>query len=217
MKPEFAVGIIGAGAVVRERHLPALAAQPGARVAWIADPLPQQREQAAALYGTHVRTVEEPGELLGDTDIVLVATPPAAHAARVGEALEAGCHVLCEKPLALDPGDCRRIIEAALEAGRVASVAFNLRHHPAAQALRAAVREGRLGRPVTLRSSSVSPEREGTTGWLGKGAAGGDALWEIGSHHADLWRFVLGGEIVEATGTVAENVAVLTARTSDST
>ncbi len=153
--------------------------------------------------------------MLAGTDIVLVATPPAAHAARTVEALEAGCHVLCEKPLALDPGDCRRVVDAAREAGRVASVAFNLRHHPAAQALRAAIRGGRLGRPVAVRSCSISQGRQGTTGWVGDGTAGGDALWEVGSHHADLWRFLLGAEIVEATGSLAGDVAVLTARTSD--
>lgn len=217
MKPELSVGIIGAGAVVRERHLPALAAQPGARVTWIADPLPEQRERVAALHGGGVHTVAEPGELLDGTDIVLIATPPAAHAARTVEALEAGCHVLCEKPLALDPGECRRVVDAARETGRVATVAFNLRHHPAAQALRAVIREGRLGRSLTVRSCSVSQGREGTTGWVGDGSAGGDALWEIGSHHADLWRFVLGGEIVEATGSVEGDLAVLTARTGDGT
>ncbi len=217
MSSEFSVGIIGAGGVVRERHLPALAAQPGTRVAWIADPLPEQRERAAALHGAGVHTAEEPGDLLAGTDIVLVATPPAAHAARTVQALEAGCHVLCEKPLALDPGECSRVVEAAQEAGRIASVAFNLRHHPAARALHTAVREGSLGRAVTLRSCSLAERRRETTGWLGDGTAGGDALWELGSHHADLWRFVLGAEIVEATGSVEGDLAVLTARAGDGT
>lgn len=217
MSPEFSVGIIGAGAVVRERHLPALAAVPGVRVAWISDPLPEARERGAMLHGRDVPTADEPGDLLSGTDAVLVATPPAAHADRAVEALEAGCHVLCEKPLALDPDECRRVGEAAQESGRVATVAFNLRHHPAAQALRAAVRDGRLGRPVAVRSCSSSPGRFGTTGWVGEGAEGGDVLWEAGSHHADLWRFVLGAEIVEATGRASTDVAVLNALTDDGT
>jgi predicted dehydrogenase len=52
---------------------------------------------------------------------------------------------------------------------------------------------------------------------VGDGAAGGDVLWEAGSHHADLWRFVLGEEIVETTGQASSDVAVLSARTAEGT
>lgn len=217
MSSEFSVGIIGAGAVVRERHLPALAGLRGVRLAWISDPLPEARDRVAALHGGGVPTSDDPAELLAGTDAVLVATPPAAHAARAVQALEAGCHVLCEKPLALDADACRQVAAAAQEAGRTVTVAFNLRHHPAAVALRAAVADGSLGRAVAVRSCSSSPGRQGTTGWVGDRALGGDVLWEVGSHHADLWRFVLGEEIVEATGHASPDVAVISARTDAGT
>jgi predicted dehydrogenase len=169
------------------------------------------------MYGGDVRTASEPDSLLAGTDAVLVATPPAGHAVRAVEALEAGCHVLCEKPLALEPEECQRVVEAARQSDRVATVAFNLRHHPAAGALRSAYRSGELGRAVAVRSCSVSPHRSAGSAWLGDGAAGGDVLWEVGSHHVDLWRFLLGSDLVEATGQVRGDVAVVSARTADGT
>lgn len=211
------MGIVGAGAVVRECHLAALRAQAGVRLAWIADPLPAARDRVAELCRGGVAVVDHPGDRLAGTDVVLVATPPAAHADRAVEALDAGCHVLCEKPLALDPDECRRVAAAADRAGRVATVAFNLRHHPVAQAMRAAHRAGTLGRTVAVRSCSSGPSKIGRAGWLGVGDAGGDVLWEVGSHHADLWRFVFGATIVEATGQASADAAVLTARTGDGT
>ena len=217
MNRQLSVGIIGAGTVVRERHLPALAAQDGVRLAWVCDPVPGAAERVAGMYGDDVRTATEPDSLLAGTDAVLVATPPAAHAPRAVEALEAGCHVLCEKPLALEPEECQRVVEAAREFDRVATVAFNLRHHPAARALRSAYRSGELGRAVALRTCSVAPHRSADSAWLGNGAAGGDVLWEVGSHHVDLWRFVLGSDLVEASGQVRDEVAVVSARTADDT
>jgi predicted dehydrogenase len=153
---------------------------------------------------------------MAGTDAVLVATPPTGHAHCAVQALEAGCHVLCEKPLALEPEECQRIVEAARRSDRVATVAFNLRHHPAARALRTAYRSGDLGRALAVRSCSVSPHRSGGA-WLGNGAAGGDVLWEAGSHHVDLWRFVLGSDVVEATGHVRDQVVTVSARTADNT
>ena len=214
---ELSVGIIGAGAVVRERHLPALAAQDGVRLAWVCDPARGAAERIAAMYGGRVSTVSEPDAVLAGTDAVLVATPPAAHADRVVEALAAGCHVLCEKPLALEPEECERVVEAARQSDSVATVAFNLRHHPAAGALRSAYRAGELGRALAIRSCSIAPHRSAESAWLGDGAAGGDVLWEAGSHHVDLWRFVLGSDLVEATGQVRDDVAVISARMADGT
>jgi predicted dehydrogenase len=214
---KLSVGIIGAGGVVRERHLPALAAQDGVRVAWVCDPVSEAAERVAAICKGDVRTASAPDSRLAATDIVLVATPPAAHADQIVRALDAGCHVLCEKPLALDPGDCQRVVETAREVDRVASVAFNLRHHTAAAALRSAYRAGDLGRAVAVRTCTVAPERSGGGAWLGDGAAGGDVLWEVGSHHVDLWRFLLDSDVVEATGQVRDQVAVISARMADGT
>lgn len=214
---EISVGIIGAGAVVRERHLPALAAQDGVRLAWVCDPVAETRERIAAMHGGSVRTTSDPDSLLAGTDAVLVATPPAAHARHAVEALEAGCHVLCEKPLAVEPEECQRIVEAARRSGKVATVAFNLRYHPAARALRSAYRSGELGGAVAVRSCSMGPHRSADGSWLGDGEGGGDVLWEVGSHHVDMWRFVLGSDLAEATGEVRGHVAVVSARTADDT
>lgn len=192
------IGIAGCGEVVRARHLPVLRRIRSARVVALADPDPAaRRETAAAAPGA--RVVAQTAELLDDPaiDAVLVATPPALHADVAVEALDSGRHVLCEKPLALDVPSCGRIAEAAAASGRVATVGFNLRHHPAVKEVRDAVASGGLGRPELVQSRSTSGRRRGAGAWLADPSRGGGILFEQAVHHVDLWRFILGDELAE--------------------
>jgi predicted dehydrogenase len=81
----------------------------------------------------------------GDVDVVLVATPVEAHAEAVSAALRAGKHVLCEKPLAVDPDEARELLTLADEAGVTNAVGFNYRYVPAVALAKELVDAGRLG------------------------------------------------------------------------
>jgi predicted dehydrogenase len=123
------VGVIGAGLIAQAMHLPHLALlRDRFELAVVADPSRTVRERVGDRFGIpeRVATAEEaighPG-----LDGVVVCSPNSAHAATVLAALDAGLHVLCEKPLAITVEDVEAIVAARDRAGRVVQVAYNNR------------------------------------------------------------------------------------------
>ena len=146
-------------------------------------------------------TFADPYELLrsGEVDVVSIATPNAAHYELTLAALEAGLHVLCEKPLAVNGTQAQEMAAAAAAAGRVLMVNYNFRFVPASQALKAAVEAGALGevyfaRSVWHRSRGVpGPRRDGAENWfVQRATAGGGALIDLGVHRLDLALWFMG-------------------------
>ncbi|WP_154792311.1 Gfo/Idh/MocA family protein [Occultella kanbiaonis] len=131
-----------------------------------------------------------------DLDGVDIRLPHAAHADLAVEALDAGLHVLVEKPLALTTEDCRRVAIAAARAGRVVAVAENYPHLRAVRAARAAIDDGTVGAVLALRSTrAYTLGDEWARPWRLGGEAASGLLWDQGTHHTSMLR-VLGGEIV---------------------
>ncbi len=149
----LALAILGCGRVVERLHLPAIQLCPEIRLVGAVEPDPARRAWAAgSLEGTPV----EPSlpELLGRVrpDAVLIATPPVTHAGLALAAIEAGCHVLVEKPLATSASDARAVITAAAARGRRLAVGFNRRFRRPYQAARALLQ----GQPFSLRARLVT-------------------------------------------------------------
>jgi len=145
-------------------------------------------------------------DLLGDpeVDVVHVATPVYLHREFVLRAAEAGKHVLCEKPMALNAGEAEEMVRACREAGVVLMVAFVLRFHPGLLVVRDLL--GRIGRPVLARTQLLkyTPREPGS--WrLDPKLSGGGVLMDIGSHALDLLCFLFGE--VEAVWADAANRA----------
>src|SRR4051794_4823889 len=116
-----------------------------------------------------------------DIDAVYISLPNSLHAEWTIRALEAGKHVLCEKPLALTPGDVERIAATADRTGRVAAEAFMYRHHPLTLTAEAVVREGRLGTLRLVRGAfTFNLNRAGDTRY--EPVLGGGALWAVGCY-----------------------------------
>lgn len=134
-----------------------------------------------------------------DAEAVLVTTALPGHAPVAIEALEAGLHVLVEKPIAPTIADARRMIEAAEKSGRTLMVSQNYRFYPAAQAAARLVREQVLG-PVG--SVSVQFRKYGNTADPAKHPhyrIAQPLLLDMSIHHFDLMRFVLGAEPVSVS------------------
>jgi predicted dehydrogenase len=126
--------------------------------------------------------------------VVSVATPNKFHMPLTVEALEAGCHVLCEKPMALSAAEARRMLDAAERAGRRLMINFSYRFNEQSQALKERVEAGELGEIYFGRT--VWHRRRGLPrfgGWFGqKALSGGGPLIDLGVHRLDLALWLMG-------------------------
>ncbi|MEM6551234.1 MAG: Gfo/Idh/MocA family oxidoreductase [Planctomycetota bacterium] len=131
-----------------------------------------------------------------DVELVHLATPPSTHTELAERCLAAGKHVLCEKPLAIDVADGRRMIDAAEAAGRVLATDLIMRYNPLAEAVRTIVREGLLGKP--LRGSFENFAKDQTLGpdhWFWDKQQSGGIFIEHGVHFFDLFAYLLGDDL----------------------
>jgi xylose dehydrogenase (NAD/NADP) len=126
--------------------------------------------------GSYEALLADPG-----VDVIYISLPNSLHADWTVRSLEAGKHVLCEKPLALSVEDVERIQAAATHASRVAAEAFMYRHHPLTHAVEAIVRSGRLGAIHLFKGAFTFPlTREGDVRL--DPALGGGSLWDVGCY-----------------------------------
>ena len=122
------VGLIGAGSIARGAHLPGFLANSDVQVVAVADPV-EGRAAALANEASIELAFTNFRELLNreDIDAVSIATPPVAHAETTIAALEAGKHVFCEKPMAMNSVEAIAMEQAALKANRVLAIDFQTR------------------------------------------------------------------------------------------
>ena len=201
------VGVIGVGGIAR-MHMPGWAASPNAEVVAGADLVPVALEGWGADWDiTRLETdsaavINDP-----DIDIIDVCTPNMYHADLSIAALEAGKHVICEKPLAPTPADVQRMIEARDKSGKMLMTAQHFRFSGRSKALKAEIDTGALGdiyhgRSWMLRRTGI-PTR---LAFLSSQHSGGGACIDIGVHILDLTLWMMGNpEPVSVTG-VARNV-----------
>lgn len=135
-----------------------------------------------------------------DVDAVIVSTPPSMHEEMTVAALEAGKHVLCEKPLARTPAECRRMVEAAARAGKRLATGFNYRFYPSFRKARELLDSGMIGELDHIRSYGGYSATSHNQPWVHDAATvGGGALRDIGIHLIDLTRDFL-GDVVSVQG-----------------
>ena len=131
-----------------------------------------------------------------DIDVVDIVTPNDSHAEIAIAALEAGKHVLCEKPLARSGAEARTMLDAARKAGTVTMVAFNYRRTPAVALAKNYIEEGRIGRILNFRGTYLqdwSADPNGPLSWrFQKDIAGAGTVGDIGTHVLDFARYLVG-------------------------
>ena len=161
-----------------------------------------------------------------DVAVVSIVTPPGLHRTMALAALEAGKHVLCEKPMALDASESTVMVAAAAAyPAQFALIDHEMRFLPALRRARELISQGDLGtvRHAELRSinsSRSNPKRPWN--WWSDSAQGGGMLGAIGSHQIDLLRYLLGDEVTAASGHIhtfiterPDNSGILRAVTAD--
>jgi len=192
------IGIVGCGRVTTEWHLPALAGLDEAVVVAVADLDRGRADAVARRFG--VPAAQSSAEALiaeGGAEAVAVCVPAREHTAVARMALEAGLHVLVEKPLALSVPEADELIRLAEASAGSAAVGFNLRHHRLVRRAREAVRAGAVGSVSLVSSTFASASRRvpEVAEWRKRRALGGGVVLDQAIHHFDLWRHLLDTEI----------------------
>ncbi len=139
-------------------------------------------------FGSYEALLDSP-----DVDVVYIALPNHLHARWTIQALDAGKHVLCEKPLALTVDEVDAIIDAAQRAGRVAAEGFMHLHHPQIRRAVELARDGSLG-PIELVAGSFSFPLDHPGDPRTVLAMGGGSLWDVGLYPVSIARRVAGAE-----------------------
>ena len=200
------VGIIGTGWGARVQA-PAFR-EAGLEVVAIAGAHRNKAERVAQELG--LEAVDDWRALVarGDIDLITVVTPPSEHVAMASAALDAGKHVVCEKPTALNTAEAERLVEAGLRnPGRVAIIDHELRFLPSYRAARDRIADLGPIRYAEVRYASPSRgDRSREWNWWSDASRGGGVWGAVGSHFVDALRY-LSQEIEAAQGTLHTFIA----------
>jgi len=188
-------GLIGASTIAAEHMISAFRGQGGEVVAVMSS----SPERAAAYARTHgvAHATSSVEELVNraDIDAVYVSTTNELHRDQALAAVAAGKHVLCEKPLAMSLADAREMVAAAKARGVVMGTNHHLRNAATHRAMREAIQQGRIGKPLFARVFHAVYLPPHLQGWrIDKPQAGGGVALDITCHDADTLRFVLDDE-----------------------
>jgi predicted dehydrogenase len=202
-------GVIGCGAIAQRRHIPECIANPESKLVALADPVTDRVGELGKKYGAKPYTDYK--EMLKDAnvDAVVVAGPNALHAQQSIDALNAGKHVLCEKPMATTRDDAKAMLDAAKKNKKFLMIGLNQRLMPPHVKAKKILQSGALGKVLAFRTAFKHPGPEGWSVDAGKswffkkGQAFMGVTGDLGVHKADLLRWLLGQEFAEVGGFIA--------------
>jgi myo-inositol 2-dehydrogenase / D-chiro-inositol 1-dehydrogenase len=191
--PSLRIGIAGLGRMGK-RHAEQLARRTrGAALAAACSPVADERAWAQQELGVQ-RLYERYEDLVADAqlDAIVIATPTTQHAAQTIAALEAGKHVFCEKPLALDVAACEQVLAVAAQRPKqVAMVGFVRRFDPSIVQAKADIDAGRLGKPFLVRSQT-GDMNDPSGFFVAFAPSSGGIFMDCSVHDIDLARWMLG-------------------------
>jgi 1,5-anhydro-D-fructose reductase (1,5-anhydro-D-mannitol-forming) len=195
--------VIGIGDITKRRVIPAIQAEPRSCLYGVVTRDPEKAKPYANRFWTNL---DEP---LADpkVDAVYVATPVFLHAPQTIQSLSASKHVLCEKPMAMNEAEARRMFDAAERSGKLFGVAYYRRTYPKVQRAKQLIEAGAIGKPVVAEFTSHGWfDGTGSRSWLvDPGKAGGGPLYDIASHRIDVLNFLF-GQPLRATGQLSNVV-----------
>jgi predicted dehydrogenase len=188
------VGVIGTGGIAVGQHLPALEKQPDVKILAVSDVNEEAAKNAAERFKVdHVFADYKKLLEMDEIDAVHICTPNFLHAAPTIDALNAGKHVMVEKPLARNATEGAGMVETARKTGKKLMVAQNMRFSPEIQCLKRYIDAGALGEIYFARVWAL--RRRGIPGWgvfTDKEKQGGGPLIDIGVHVLDFTMYLMG-------------------------
>ena len=187
-------GVLGAGSVAQRRAMPAINKAENAELyALLSRDTDRAKRLAEAYSATNAYTTVD--ALLADDGLhaIYVSTPVHLHCEQVIAAAEHGLHVLCDKPMALTPQECREMIAACDANGVHLQICFLFRFHSCFQQIRAWVNAGRFGQIVHGRMPFLKQYQLVADEWRAKPEEGGGGCFmDLGPHSLDLLRYLIG-------------------------
>lgn len=190
MSKKLRVAIIGCGGIANGKHLPSLKKLEQVEMVAFCDIEIKKAEEAAIEYGTPEAVVyKNYKQLLEDEsiDVVHVLTPNISHAEISIASMEAGKHVMCEKPMAKTSEEAKLMVETAERTGKKLTIGYNNRFRPDSQYLHNVCKQGDLGEVYYARAHAIRRRAVPTWGvFLDEEKQGGGPLIDIGTHALDL-------------------------------
>lgn len=194
-KKKLKVGLIGTGGIAQNAHLRGYKSVPDdCEVVWACD-LDTELAQRVADENEIPNVTANYKDILADpeVDAVSITTPNKFHKQPTIDALEAGKHVLCEKPLAMNADEAREMCRAAKDAGKILQVALQMRFSGHGQFMKQFIDAGSMGDIYFARAQAL--RRRGVPAWgvfIDKEKQGGGPLIDIGVHILDFTLFLMG-------------------------
>jgi len=190
---KFRIALIGCGGIA-QTHLGALKQFDDVEVVAGVDIIPARLKTMEEKWGV-VKLYKDWKTMLKEVqpDAVDICTPNGVHAQPAIDAAAAGCHVIVEKPMAMNPAECQKMIDTAKKSKVKLSVGFQYRYHSNSQFLKRAVDEGQLGDIMFARCQAL--RRRGIPNWgvFGqKKLQGGGPMIDIGVHVIEMAHYVMG-------------------------
>ena len=184
------IGIIGCGGIANGKHLPSLKRLPNVAMVAFCDIVEERAVRAKAQYGTpDAKVYTDYKKLLEDKtiDVVHVLTPNRSHSFITVDALEAGKHVMCEKPMAINSEEAQKMLDAAKRTGKKLTIGYQSRQRSDAQYMKKEVLAGTFGEIYYAKATAIRRRAVPTWGvFLNEYEQGGGPLIDIGTHALDL-------------------------------
>jgi len=190
MGKKLKIGIIGCGGIGEQKHLPAVAKMKEAEVTAFCDISLDKAQTLCKQFGAQgAKTYTDYRELLKDEsiDAVHICTPNLSHSPITVAALEAGKHVMCEKPMAINYAEAKKMTDTAKKTGKLLTIGYQNRCSPAAMYLKKVCERGDLGEIYFAKAHAL--RRRGVPTWgvfLNEKEQGGGPLIDIGTHALDM-------------------------------
>ncbi|HIT00070.1 MAG TPA: Gfo/Idh/MocA family oxidoreductase [Candidatus Faecaligallichristensenella faecipullorum] len=182
-------GIVGCGGIANGKHLPAIKAVGAVELVAFCDIIEERAVKAAKEYGVEgAQVFTDYKDLLKlDLDVVYVCTPNRAHSFITVDALESGKHVLCEKPMAINYEEAKKMLDASKRTGKLLTIGYQSRFRADSMYLKKECEEGALGDIYFAKANAVRRRAVPTWGvFLNEYEQGGGPLIDIGTHALDL-------------------------------
>ena len=187
------IAIVGCGGIANQKHMPSIRANAEkAEMVAFCDIIPERAQKAAEEYGTpDAKVYTDYKAMLADheieIDVVHVCTPNVAHCPITVAAFEAGKHVMCEKPMAHNTADARKMIEAWKKSGKKFTIGYQNRLRDDTQTLHASCENRELGEIYFAKAHALRRRAVPTWGvFPNKALQGGGPLIDIGTHALDI-------------------------------